>query len=289
MIDAVLSFHMNPWSCGVCKFNIRLAKELGVPCLPHTTTSTYYPLVSIKPAEMPCPVVRYWGRYLVLLHDRTLPADSAIIRGADHVWYADQIGCPSTLDGNPLRGTVNILLFGMSHKIDVHTVYVERLRDLLAGAQVDYTISVSTAVHEGSPWDGAFTQTVEHLRKTFGPHLRVLGYLADDALAKELSDCSAVALFFDPAARANNTTIWAALEAGAPLITNLDRESPPELVHGETVFALHRLVTWPTRHELRAVRTRGPAAAAGRGWAPFLRVLQTHDAPPADRGSRDCR
>jgi hypothetical protein len=45
-----------------------------------------------------------------------------------------------------------------------------------------------------------------------------LGYLADDALgSKELRECTALRMFFDPAVRANNTTFWAAVEAGSRL------------------------------------------------------------------------
>jgi hypothetical protein len=56
--------------------------------------------------------------------------------------------------------------------------------------------------------------------------LRVLGYLGDDALAKELRDVDAVALFYDPALRANNTTYWAAVDAKKTIFTNRDDQSP---------------------------------------------------------------
>ena len=79
----------------------------------------------------------------------------------------------------------------------------------------------------------------------FGERVRCLGYLLDDALAKELRECSAVALFFDPAVRANNTTFWAAIEAERLVITNLDADSPigPSL----TVRDIEDLRTWPPR------------------------------------------
>jgi hypothetical protein len=65
------------------------------------------------------------------------------------------------------------------------------------------------------------------MRAIFGDKLRVLGFLGDDALAKELREVDAVAAYYVPALRANNTSAWAALEAGKHLFTNTDELSPP--------------------------------------------------------------
>ena len=278
MIDAVLSYHLNPFACGVAKFNLALAKRLGVPCLPLGAVTPAHPLLSIKYAELEkdihIPTRRGADDYALLLHDRGLRPDSMLFQGASRVFYADELGCPSTLEGNAHRGHLNVLLFGMAHKIHIHTVYVERLRDLLSRAHSDYTVSVSTSVHEQQPWDETFTKTITALRKVFGSHLRVLGYLADDALARELRDCSAAALFFDPAARANNTTIWGALEAGCPVFTNLDADSPPDLVHNQTVFDLVRMTDWPFSPLRHDVAKAGQQAAAGRSWDKLIEALR---------------
>ena len=276
-LDAVLSYHLNPFTCGVAKFNLALAKRLGVPCLPLHTTDHHagHVLVSVKTSEIQIP--SQWqaelptrGTFDLLLHDR--PAD--IPTSARRVLYADESGCPSTIEGNAHRGHLNVLLFGMAHKIHVHTTYVTRLRDLLQTAHADYTVSVSTGVHEQQPWDEMFTKTIAALRKVFGDHLRVLGYLADDALVRELRDCTAVALFFDPAARANNTTIWGALEAGCPVVTNLDRQSPPDFDHQRTVFDLCRMTEWPFAHVLREVGAAGHWLSQAHGWDHLLEVLR---------------
>lgn len=277
MIDAVLSYHMNPFACGVAKFNLALAKRLGVPCLPLGAETPAQPLVSVKISEMgpAWASLLPWTRpFDLLLHDRPPEFNPRTTVHGGKVFYADELGCPSTLEGNPHRGHLNVLLFGMAHKIHVHTVYVERLRDLLSRAHSDYTVSVSTSVHEQQPWDETFTKTITALRKVFGTHLRVLGYLADDALARELRDCSAAALFFDPAARANNTTIWGALEAGCPVITNLDRYSPNDLVHNQTVFDLARMTDWPFSPLRRDVAKAGQQAAAGRSWDTLIEALR---------------
>ena len=31
MIDCIAGYHLNPWTCGIAKFNAILAKELDVP------------------------------------------------------------------------------------------------------------------------------------------------------------------------------------------------------------------------------------------------------------------
>ena len=50
MIDAVLSYHANPNTCGVTKFNIQLAEKLGVPhdVIAPSAPQRRYPLLSVK-------------------------------------------------------------------------------------------------------------------------------------------------------------------------------------------------------------------------------------------------
>lgn len=225
MIDAVLSYHMNPATCGVAKFNHALAKRLGVPVFLYSMCDARHPLVSIKPSEMtPRPNRPRWIDYDLLLHDRTLSPESELIQCASRVFYADEVGCPSTVEGNPDRGGYRVLTFGMAHKLVLP--HFRKLKEDLERDHPDYTISLSTAVHEGSPWVEALTQSAEAMREIFGPRLRILGFLADDALAREIQECDAVAAFFQPALRANNTSAWAALSAGKFLYTNLDDKSP---------------------------------------------------------------
>ena len=225
MIDAVLSYHLNPYTCGVAKFNQQLAQRLGVPCLPLDARCSSA-LVSMKVGEInPAATMPLVRPYDLLLHDRILPRGHHLIKSARRVWYADELGCPSTIQGKPTRGSYRVLTFGMAHKLVLS--HFERLKVQLDAEHPDYTISLSTAVHEGSPWDQAFQESIDAMRTLFGDHLRVLGFLADDALAKELQECNAVAAYFTPALRANNTSAWAALEAGKHLYTNTDEHSPP--------------------------------------------------------------
>lgn len=223
---------MNPQTCGVAKFNQQLAQRLGVPCL-QMSRLTRHPLISYKPSEMEgddwFPYFDQYvcrGGYDLLLHDRTLREDDALVERASRVFYADEIGCPSTIDGNTHRGAYRVLVFGMAHKLVLP--HFETLKAQLDDEHTDYTIELSTAVHEGSPWDEALSESVAAMRHIYGGRLRVLGFLGDDALAKELQEVDAVAAYFVPALRANNTTYWAAVEAGKTIYTNRDELSPKE-------------------------------------------------------------
>jgi len=238
--DCVLSYHMNPMTCGVAKFNHQLAARLGVPCYrlgSPEALAAQYPLVSIKPSELPENILIARVPFDIFLHGalgeplllyavRAFAASRALADALRPI-RPDIIEawCPSTIQGNPSRGAYRVLTFGMAHKLALEQFAALKAR--LDVEHPDYTIALSTAVHEGSPWDGALTDSITAMRGIFGDRLRVLGYLGDDALAKELADCDAVALYFDPAVRENNTTLWAALDAGKPVYTNTDAQSPP--------------------------------------------------------------
>lgn len=215
---------MNPATCGVAKFNHRLARELGVPCESLTLGHAYrHPLISVKASEIgPGWMTKIPAHGDLLLHDHP----SRIPLGR-RIYYADEVGCPATIDGNPSRGRFRVLVFGMSHKRLLHH-YVD-LKIRLDSEHDDYTVEMSCAIHEGYEWAKEFETSIRDMRQIFGDRLRVLGFLGDDALAKELHDCDAVAVYFDPAFRANNTSAWAAVEAGKVLYTNRDEHSPTEM------------------------------------------------------------
>lgn len=269
MIDAVLTYHTNPHTCGVARFNAQLARRLGVPCYGLPVGGARYPLVSIKASEIGpgWQAMLPLGPHLLLLHDR--PAD---VPTALPVLYADTLALPPLIDGRADRGAVNVLLFGMAHKRQ--RAHLERLGDLLARQAQTWTVSVSQAIHEGSPWDTTWAETEATLQDLFGVHLRVLGYLADDALARELREATACALFFDPAARLNNTTLWAAMQARCPVITNLDADSPPALVHGHTCYDLARLEEWPVGLQRALVAREGHTLASAHTWDRLVEVLR---------------
>jgi hypothetical protein len=75
------------------------------------------------------------------------------------------------------------------------------------------------------------------------------------------------AAFFDQGVRANNTSVAAAMERGAVVITNLDEFSPPEYVHLGNVIDIERCEELPTDPAVLAeIRRRAVETAAARGW-----------------------
>lgn len=283
MIDAVLSVHRNPLTCGTAKFSQQLACRLGVPFGSVCDAPQYQcPLLSVRFGELQeldtygdIRDTSWWAirRFAVLWHDRC-PGQAAWNRRASKVWYADELGAPSTLVAHKVRrGQIHVLTFGMAHKRQRQ--HLERLRDLLEASGRSYTVGVSSAIHEGSPWADTWAESDAAYRAIFGDHLRQYGFLADDGLANAIQDANVVALFYDPAVRRNNTTLWAALEQQAVVITNLDQDSPPELVHGESVYDITRLTDWPDQAHLhRNMRWRGRELTQGRyGWDALLQQL----------------
>ena len=239
MIDAVLTHPHHPDLCGVAKFSRRLAETLGVPCHRTLGADAVHPLLSIKGAEGDLSYAERPARSFDLFaHDaygciwplakmaRKVYAANSVIADQLRDIRPDVIAawCPSLIQGDDTRAGYNVLTFGMAHKLQMDRYRALRA-DLEAEHGDDYTVRVSTAVHEGSPWD-ATADVADQLRAIFGDKLRVLGYLADDALVGEIHRADAVALFFDPALRANNTTYWACKELGAHVITNRDEHSP---------------------------------------------------------------
>ena len=99
------------------------------------------------------------------------------------------------------------------------------------------------------------------------PSLYFLGNLSDVAVYNRLRESTFFAAFFDRGVRANNTSVAAAMETGAVVITNLDELSPPEYVHGENVIDIERCDQLPTDPAvLDAMRARAVETAAKRGW-----------------------
>jgi len=143
--DVVLTFHTNPDTCGVCKFNYQLAAFLGIRCDPLYRGRFYrHPLTSIKASEIGKDWIdRIPEHGTIILHDRPdVVPDRRIL-------YADELGCPPTIVGNPSRGQYRVLTFGMAHKRILH--HYVALKAQLDAEHPDYTLEMSTAIHDGTP------------------------------------------------------------------------------------------------------------------------------------------
>jgi hypothetical protein len=302
MIDCIAGYHLNPWTCGIAKFNDILARNLEVPVIGIGSPELQLyrrPLLSLKMSEFTpadAQALAEWveahaGRFELFLHafDGT-PFEHRLLKAAAKVYCGNrelshelassrpdivELFCPGTLL-NPQRfqpTELSVFTFGMAHKIRV-PLY-RRLRDLLEATGKSYSIFVSTALHENTSFDGSFIVRFEELQALFGGHVYFMGYLSDTAVFNHLVECHFLAAFFEKGLRANNTTVNAAMENGCAVITNLDEHSPQGLVHMKNVIDINACERLP---DIDTAATIGLAArdiAHSRyGWDSLVAQLR---------------
>jgi hypothetical protein len=303
MIDCIAGYHLNPWTCGIAKFNAILAKELDVPVvgLASPELRNYArPLLSIKMSEFTpadAAALEAWvdanvGRFDLFLHafDGT-PMEQRLLTAAAHVYCGNrelssqlaparpdivELFCPGTLlNSQRFQATdVKVFTFGMAHKIRV-PLY-RRLRDLLDATGKSYSVYVSTALHENTSFDGSFVVRFEELQSIFNGQVYFMGYLSDTAVYNHLMDCTFLAAFFEKGLRANNTTVNAAMECGCAVITNLDEHSPAGLTHMRSVIDINLCDRLPDLdHAQRIGRTARDIAHGQYGWDRLVAQLRT--------------
>ncbi len=241
MIDSVSSYHADGLACGVTKFSQQLAKRLGVPFGGfHVTTG--YPLLCWKPSEVSDQPIAWYaeqGPFDLFLHG---PTDSTVLTRAGRVFAAsgeiadairpirpDVISawCPSLVEAE-IRQPITVLSMGMAHKL--RTDLYATLKDELDATGEPYVVYVSAALHDGTTFSDASAR-FDALRRLFGSSFVFLGTLSDDALAERFRTCTYVAAFFEKGLRENNTSVMAALEAGATVLTNWDGGTPGALTN----------------------------------------------------------
>src|SRR5688572_22946868 len=284
MIDCIAGYHLNPWTCGIAKFNMLLARHLGLPVVgigSEDLATHQTPLLSVKLSEftptdaqsLDAWVAAHVGQFELFLHafDGTA-VESRLLLAASRVYCGNrelsrtlspvrpdivELFCPGTLL-NPQRfqrTELSVFTFGMAHKIRV-PLY-RRLRDLLEATGRTYSVYVSTALHENTSFDGSFVVRFEELQSIFNGNVYFMGYLSDTAVYNHLMDCTYLAAFFEKGLRANNTTVNAAMESGCAVITNLDEHSPAGLAHMQNVIDINLCQTLP---DFDAARRIGMAA-----------------------------
>jgi len=302
MIDCIAGYHLNPWTCGIAKFNAILAKCLDVPVvgLKDVELGTYgRPLLSLKlseftpadAAELDAWVATRTGQFDVFLHafDGT-EIERRLVAAADKVYCGNrelfeelraarpdilELFCPGTIL-NPQRfqrTELSVFTFGMAHKIRV-PLY-RRLKDLLDATGKSYAVYVSTALHENTSFDGSFVVRFEELQSIFNGQVFFMGYLSDTAVFNHLMDCTFLAAFFEKGLRANNTTVNAAMESGCAVITNLDEFSPEGLVHMQNVVDINLCDGLPDDAQIQRIGRAAREIAHGRyGWDRLVAQLR---------------
>ena len=302
MIDCIAGYHLNPWTCGIAKFNAILARRLDLPVvrIGSTELANYRrPLLSLKMNEFSAEdalaldtwIERHTGEFELFLHafdntaleKRMLAAAARVACGNRelfeqlHPVRSDIVEsfCPGTLL-NPQRfddTQLKVFTFGMAHKIRV-SLY-RRLRDLLDATGKSYSVFVSTALHENTSFDDSFIVRFDELQSIFNGQIYFMGYLSDTAVFNHLVDCNFLAAFFEKGLRANNTTVNAAMEVGCAVITNLDEYSPDGLVHMTNVIDINRCEGLPDPAEAEKIgRAARDIAHTDYGWDQLVAQLR---------------
>jgi len=301
MFDCIAGYHLNPWTCGIAKFNTILGRKVSLPVvgIGSSEISQYRtPLLSLKMSEFTpedARVLDAWaeghqGGYEIFLHafDGT-PLEQRLIAGASRVYIGNrelsaqlaplrpdavELFCPGTLLNSQRfqRTELSVFTFGMAHKIRV-PLY-RRLHDLLEATGQSYSVYVSTALHENTSFDGSFVVRFEELQAIFS-NIYFMGYLSDTAVFNHLVDCTFLAAFFEKGLRANNTSVNAAMECGCAVITNLDEHSPRGLVHMKNVIDINACDRLPGDEQAAAIgRAAREIAHGDYGWDQLVAQLR---------------
>jgi hypothetical protein len=303
MIDCIAGYHLNPWTCGIAKFNAILGRHLALPIVgigSPELTRYERPLLSLKISEFSNEdanrldgwVEAHAGAFELFLHayDDT-PVEQRLLARAGRVYVGNQelskaltprrpdvveLFCPGTLL-NPQRfqrTELSVFTFGMAHKIRV-PLY-RRLCALLEGTGRSYSIYVSTALHENTSFDDSFIVRFEELQAIFGEHVYFMGYLSDTAVYNHIVDCTYLAAFFEKGLRANNTSVNAAMECGCAVITNLDEHSPKGLAHMKNVIDINQCDRLPDFEQAERIgRAAREIAHTDYGWDQLVAQLRT--------------
>ncbi len=292
-VEAVVTHHRSGFRSGVARFNELLAERLGVPLygLDERGAGWERSLLSFKVSELSEEERRRLSSRLgawhgeVFLHEASgLELERELVVRARRVLCgnleihervrtlnprSEAVWAPGLISDRRLyeAAEVTVFSFGMAHKI--RTDMFRRLRGLLDGLGRPYAVYVSAANHETASLEDAET-VFEEMHEIF-PSLYFLGNLSDVAVHNQLCSATFFAAFFERGVRANNTSVAAAMETGAVVITNLDEHSPPEYVHLENVLDVERCAELPSDPAvLDQLRTKAVETARGRGWAELV-------------------
>ena len=302
MIDCIAGYHLNPWTCGIAKFNALLGRHLSLPVVgigSRDLNEYQWPLLSLKMSEFTPDdarsldgwVAAHPGGFELFLHafdgtstELRLIADAARVYCGNRELSgmvislrpdAVELFCPGTLLNTQRfqRTELSVFTFGMAHKIRV-PLYRE-LHRLLEATGKSYSVYVSTALHENTSFDGSFVVRFEELQAIFGGRVYFMGYLSDTAVFNYLVDCTFLAAFFEKGLRANNTSVNAAMECGCAVITNLDENSPEGLVHMKNVIDIKECDRLPDPEQAERIgRAARDIAHADYGWDQLVAQLR---------------
>lgn len=296
---AVVTFHTNPYTCGVARFNIALAESLQIPLLTlddFLSEPISGALLSIKCEEIGEDNAVTLSNFLlssnekfdVYLHglDRS-DAEQTVINCAGRVFtatmeMADVIRSSRSdvlstfapgANPSPAMKDVDctLLTFGMAHKIRV--AGYRKLGEILNGDSRSFRLEISTALHEGTTFSEDFFTVGKEIREVFDGNVSFLGFLADEEVSNRMRAADALVAFFPHGVRENNTTVLSAMSHGCAVITNIDRYSPSWMIHGLSIFDIDKMTEFPSVSELEEVGRNAKQAVAPYSFLRLSKIL----------------
>ena len=300
---SVVSFHTNPYTCGVARFNQALAKSLQVPIesvLQFEANQETISLLSLKFDEIPVVL----SEQLLKNLDHLSAAFDLFLHGINHTdieskyiakarrvivasrEYADLIQSQRSdvialfapgAGVSGLRSTfdITLLTFGMAHKI--RSDGYRKLGAMLKADSRTFQLEISTALHDGTSFSEDFFSVGSEIGEVFEGNVSFLGFLADDEVSRRLTNADALVAFFPSGVRENNTTVLSAMAHGCAVITNLDEYSPPWMKHRESVFDVNQLASFPSNEELLVVRTGAKNAVSPYTFEQLSKLLMDRE------------
>ena len=298
--DCVASFHTNPYTCGVARFNTSLASALNSRVLSlaaASMTESGKVLLSIKLQEIDDAGKMHLEKILsnssltfdVFLHaSEDSDLENRLLRRAQRVFAASvEIGeeiksrRPDVINlfapGAPIsnvskQSEISLLTFGMAHKISA--ARYQKLAKVLATSNKSFQLEVSSALHEGTSFDENFFAVADEISQAFGGNVVFLGFLADQEVSRRLQETTALVAFFPNGVRENNTTVMSAMAHGCAVITNLDSLSPNWMRHGHNVFDINKLENFPDAAQIASARKNAQLAVAEFGFDRLALLIQ---------------
>ena len=297
----IVSFHTNPFTCGIARFNRSLAEEMGVPLVSvdaFAASPIENSLLSIKFDEMSPSAIELLREMLfksnlsfnLLLHDLNGSDDEVYFcRKATKLFTAKnelrqkiKELRPDTIatfaPGVPLvefEGVfdLSLITFGMAHKIRAEGY--KKLGDLLIKDSRKVQLEISTALHEGTSFSEEFFSINSEISHAFRGNVNFLGFLADSEVSRRITSASALIAFFPHGVRENNTTVLSAMAHGCAVITNRDEASPSWMEHGVSVFDIDQLDYFPSEVELKTVGQKAMEAVRPYSFTSLARILES--------------
>ena len=286
--SGLVSYHTNPYTCGVARFNQALSAALKIPIVAMSNLSSRtadvlllslkFEEISHESAEQLLSNLQASDAVFDLFLHGIIDSEieQVFVTTARRVFvasneYADQIRsrradvvsyfAPGASDRSKnVDADLTLLTFGMAHKI--RSAGYKKLGQLLSNDDRTVQLEISTALHDGTSFSEDFFSVGSEISQVFEGNVSFLGFLADEEVSRRLHAANALVAFFPSGVRENNTTVLSAMAHGCPVITNLDSYSPSWMKHDESVFDIDQLSNFPSKDSLLRVGEAGQRAVA---------------------------